>query len=113
MLIKNFKDVKPEPVTTAGATKTIIRWLLTKKDGANGYAMRLFEIEPGGFIPTHTHDFEQHEIFVLEGSAKVTTGAKEFRVKKGDAVLIPVGEPHSYTNDGKKPFKFICVIPVK
>jgi quercetin dioxygenase-like cupin family protein len=113
MIIKNFEDVKAEPVTTAGATKTTIRWLITKKDEANGYAMRLFEVEPGGGIPTHSHDFEQHEIFVLEGSAKVTVGEKEFSAKKGDAIFVPVGEPHSYINDGKEPFKFICVIPVK
>ncbi len=113
MIIKNFKDIKAEPVTTAGATKTTIRWLITKKDNASGYAMRMFEVEPGGVIPTHTHDFEQHEIFVLEGSAKVTAGEKEFRAKKGDAIFVPVGEPHSYINDGKEPFKFICVVPIK
>jgi|UniRef100_A0A7C6A9K4 quercetin dioxygenase-like cupin family protein len=113
MTIKHFKDVRPEPVTTAGATKTTIRWLITKKDGASGYAMRLFEIEPGGMIPSHTHDFEQHEIFVLEGTARVTSGGKEFRVNKGDVLFVPVGEAHSYINDGKEPFKFICVIPVK
>ena len=113
MIIKNFKDVKAEPVTTAGATKTTIRWLITKKDGANGYAMRLFEMEPGAVIPSHSHDFEQHEIFVLEGTAKVKSGDNEVVAKKGDVLFVPVGEPHSYINDGKEPFKFICVIPVK
>ena len=113
MIIKNFEDIKAEPVTTAGATKTTIRWLITKKDEASGYAMRMFEVERGGVIQIHTHDFEQHEIFVLEGSAKVIAGEKEFRAKKGDAIFVPVGEPHSYINDGKEPFKFICVIPVK
>ncbi|MDH5185927.1 MAG: cupin domain-containing protein [candidate division WOR-3 bacterium] len=113
MIIKHFEAIKAEPVTTAGATKTKIRWLITKADGATGYAMRVFEMEPGAVIPSHTHDFEQHEIFVLEGSAKVTSGGKEFRAKKGDAIFVPVGEAHSYINDGKKPFKFICVIPVK
>lgn len=113
MIIKNFEDIQAEPVTTAGATKTTIRWLITQKDGASGYAMRLFEIVPGGAIPTHTHNFEQHEIFVFQGSAKVTAGEKEFRVKKGDAIFVPVGEPHSYINDGEEPFRFICVIPIK
>ena len=113
MIIKNFKDIKAEPVTTAGATRTSIRWLITKNDGASGYAMRLFEVEPDGVIPTHSHDFEQHEIFVLEGTAKVKYGDKETIAKKGDALLVPVGEPHSYINDRKEPFKFICVIPIK
>ena len=44
-----------------------VRWLISKKDGAKRFAMRVFEIQPGGYTPLHQHDWE-HEAFVLEGS---------------------------------------------
>ncbi|GAI62378.1 unnamed protein product, partial [marine sediment metagenome] len=42
-LKKNYKEVKEEVVTKANSTKTTIRWLITKDDGALGYATRRFE----------------------------------------------------------------------
>jgi quercetin dioxygenase-like cupin family protein len=40
--------------------------------GAPNFVMRLFEIDPDGYSPFHTHAWE-HEVFVLEGEGTVLT----------------------------------------
>jgi quercetin dioxygenase-like cupin family protein len=54
------------------SSKVRIRKLITKHIGANNFVMRLFEIEPEGNTPLHTHPWE-HEVFILEGEGAVLT----------------------------------------
>ena len=73
--------------------------------------MRIFEIAPGGIIPLHNH-IEEHEIFVLNGKAKII-GDLGGIAKKDDVIFVPSNEPHGYDNtEGKDIFRFICVIPI-
>ncbi len=87
-----------------------IRWLITDKDGANNFAMRYFEMEPGTVIPEHHHPWE-HEIFVLKGKCRITEGEKEQIVDAGTAAFIRPNYPHSYKNVGKEKVVFLCLIP--
>jgi len=74
--------------------------------------MRHFDIKPGGIIPLHSHD-EEHEIFVLEGEAKVLGDMEGLVAKKDDVVFVPSNIPHGYDNtEGTQSFRFICVIPL-
>lgn len=99
-------------VTLADSKKTTMRWLVGKATGARTYAMRHFEIAPGGIIPLHSHD-EEHEIFILSGSAKILGGPEGIIAKKDDVMYVPPNAPHGYDNtDGKDTFAFICVIPL-
>ncbi len=65
-------EVKLEKMI-GGAHGTSVRWLITEKDGAEHFAMRLFEMNPGGQSPHHSHEWE-HEVFVLEGECLVVCG---------------------------------------
>jgi quercetin dioxygenase-like cupin family protein len=108
----NYKERKEEPVEFAGSKKTFLRWLIGRNTGAKTYAMRHFDIKPGGIIPLHTHE-EEHEIFVLEGEAKILGGETGAVAKKDDVVFVPSNLPHGYDNtEGKTSFRFICVIPL-
>jgi quercetin dioxygenase-like cupin family protein len=108
----NYKERTEEDVTLAGATKTTVRWLIGKRTGARTYAMRMFTMLPGGLVPLHSHS-EEHEIFVLQGQAKLLGGSQESIVRKDDVVFIPSDEEHGYDNtEGKENFRFICVIPL-
>ena len=112
MYVINFKEREQEEVTMAESEKTTVRWLIGRRSGAKTYAMRLFEIAPGGRIPLHQHD-EEHEIFILKGKAKVLGGSEETYARKDDVVFIPSNEEHGYDNtDSSEPFQFICVIPL-
>lgn len=107
----NFEDVKAE-ICEEGAKDTKIRWLITKKDGAENFAMRLFEIEPSGYTPWHRHDWE-HEVFILGGKGIAKTDEGEETFKKGDAFFIPPMEWHQFKNTGKEMLRFLCLIPYK
>lgn len=109
MKIFNYQDIEAEKVED-GALKLKIRWLITKEMGAENFAMRLIEMEPGGYSPLHQHPWE-HEIFILKGQGHVTGGKEERRFNDGDVILIPNGERHQLKNTGDNTVKFICLIP--
>ncbi len=111
MKVFNYRDVKSEKAE-AGAEKLKVRWLITKDTGAKNFAMRLFEMEPGGFSPLHNHPWE-HEVFILEGQGLVTGGGEKKRFKEGDVIFIPQNETHQLQNTGEKTAKFLCLIPYK
>jgi quercetin dioxygenase-like cupin family protein len=87
-----------------------IRWLISKRDGAKNFAMRLFEVAPGGNSPWHHHDWE-HEMFILEGEGVARKEDGEIEFHAGDAFFVPPGEWHNFINTGKKPLTFLCLIP--
>ncbi len=109
MKIFHYETVKAKDVE-GGASKTKMRLLITKEIGAANFAMRLFEMESGGFSPLHTHSWE-HEVFILEGEGLVFDGEKVASFKAGDVVFIPSDELRQFKNSGKKPLKFLCLIP--
>jgi quercetin dioxygenase-like cupin family protein len=111
MKITRSLDVPAEPVTTEGAQGVTIRWLITKEDGAPRFAMRLFEIAPGGRTPLHTHSNE-HEVFVLEGEGTVWREGGDAPLSPGSAVFVPGEERHCFRNAGDSVFRFLCLVPV-
>ena len=110
MKVYNYREVKAEK--PEGGEKIKIRWLITKETGAENFAMRLFEVEPGGFSPLHSHPWE-HEIFVLEGEGIVLGGGEKKPIGEGDVIFIPPNETHQLRNTGRKVMKFLCLIPYK
>lgn len=106
----HYTDVEAEDVDVEGAEDTKIRWLITKKDGAENFTMRLFDIDPGGHTPFHQHDWE-HEVFIVSGSGKLRykKGGEPF--KQGDVIFVPSGEWHQFLNTSNELLQFICVIP--
>lgn len=103
-------NITPENVAMAGSTQTTIRWLI-QKNQAPHFMMRKFEIQPGGQIGLHSHP-EEHEIYVLEGKARVFNDkGEEIIAEKDDFLFVPPNEGHGYENMGTEPFIFLCVIP--
>jgi quercetin dioxygenase-like cupin family protein len=112
MFKKNYLDIEEEKVTIAGSTGVTVRWLITKNDGATRYAMRRFEIQPGGKIELHSHP-EEHEIYVLSGKARVFNDeGYETTSVSGDILFIPPFKKHGYETLSNVPFIFLCVIPI-
>jgi len=69
MIKKNYEEVENKEATLTDGTpvKDVnVRWLIDSKDGANNFAMRMFEIEPNTKVPLHSH-WQDHEIFILNG----------------------------------------------
>ena len=95
-----------------GASKLKVRWLITKEMGAPNFAMRLFEMEPGGHSPLHTHPWE-HEAFVLKGEGVVVGEHGEERIAHGNVVFIAPNELHQFKNTGNTTLMFICIVPIR
>ncbi len=110
MKVAHYTQVANAPVTMEGAVGCQVRWLVDEAQGAPNFAMRQFEVAPGGYTPRHSHAYE-HEVFVLEGTGVVIEGAAEHPLKAGDFVLVTPDEVHQFRNTGSTPLKFLCMVP--
>ncbi len=110
MKIEHYKNIDLEQISdpnTKGVTKRV---LISAKDGAPNFTMRMFHVEPGGYTFHHSHNFE-HEVFIVEGKGEVVTsdGIKPF--EEGFTIFVKPGEKHQFRNTGKTQMTFLCSIP--
>jgi quercetin dioxygenase-like cupin family protein len=108
--VAHYEEVTQVPVTMEGSSGCQVRWLVDESTGAPNFAMRQFEVAPGGYTPRHSHPYE-HEVFVLEGQGTVLAGDKEHPLEPGKFVLVTPGEVHQFRNTGSVPLKFLCLVP--
>ncbi|UCC66492.1 MAG: cupin domain-containing protein [Deltaproteobacteria bacterium] len=112
MEIRHYTDVELEDVDRTGFQGVKARYVITEKEGAPHFAMRVFEFEPGGHTSLHQHP-EEHEIFILEGEGiAVNEKGEEFKLGPGHTLYIPPHEPHQIKNVSGRLMKFICLIPL-
>jgi quercetin dioxygenase-like cupin family protein len=111
MKIIHFEEIRADPVEMEEARDVTIRWLIAKEDGAPHFAMRLFDIQPGGQTPLHIHEGE-HEVFIVSGTGAVWREGEEVPVKAGTAIFVPPGEKHCFLNKGPDVLRFLCIVPV-
>jgi quercetin dioxygenase-like cupin family protein len=110
--VVHYRDVPIEEIVEEGAKGIQVRWLISKSDGAENFAMRFFEVEPGGYTPHHSHDWE-HEVFILSGEGVVVCEGEEREIREGYVVFVPPGAKHCFKNTGKERLIFLCLIPHK
>lgn len=106
----HYTDVEAEIPDEDGVVDVTIRWLITKKDGAKNFAMRLFEVQPAGHTPSHRHKWE-HEVFIVKGSGELRTPDTTYKFKQGDFLFVEPMKTHQFVNTGDNILQFICVIP--
>ncbi|MCK4482109.1 cupin domain-containing protein [Candidatus Bathyarchaeota archaeon] len=109
MEILHYQDVDAQDAGE-GTSKLSVRWLITKEMGAENFAMRIFEMEPEGCSPFHSHPWE-HEVFILEGEGILIGKETERKFEPGDVIFIPSDEKHQFKNNSQKTVKFLCLIP--
>jgi len=112
MKVTDYHKVPAEAVEMDEAKGVKVRWLISDKDNAKNFAMRLFEVQPGGYSPYHIHDWE-HEVFVLEGEGEAKIDEKSYSIKKDSVVFVEPGQEHTFKNTGDSLLKFLCLIPYK
>jgi quercetin dioxygenase-like cupin family protein len=115
MLIRKPKDIQARPMDMPGASGVTMRLMVGRDDGAPNFAMRLFEVAPGGHTPRHEHNYE-HEILILEGLAAVGTSddpSQDTSAQAGDVLFIPANQTHQFRNTGPGVLKFMCLVPTQ
>lgn len=110
MKVNHHQSVPAKPVDMEGAHGCTVRWLLGQADGTPTFAMREFEVAPGGYTPRHSHDYE-HEVFVLAGDGVVLENDKPHKLTAGDVIFVQPNEVHQFRNTGTQPMRFLCLIP--
>jgi quercetin dioxygenase-like cupin family protein len=112
MKIANLSQIPLEKVEMPGAVGCAYRVAISARDGAPTFAMRVFEVAPGGNTPLHQHPYE-HEVFILDGAGTIWREGNEVSIKPGDVLFIPADEQHQFKNTTGKPFQFMCLIPAE
>lgn len=110
MKVVHYENIPAKTVEMEGADACRMRLLVGDPDGAPNFAMRQFEVAPGGHTPRHFHDYE-HEVFVLEGTGVVLENDIEHKLAAGDVIFVKPNEVHQFRNTGPGPLKFLCLIP--
>jgi quercetin dioxygenase-like cupin family protein len=110
MKVNHFTETESKSVEMEGSHGCTVRWLVSESDGAPNFAMRRFEVAPGGFTPRHSHPYE-HEVYVLEGEGEVFEGNRAHPLRAGVVVLVKPDEVHQFRNTGPTPLKFLCLAP--
>lgn len=103
--VKNYDEIEKIPMEGGAA----IRWLITHRDGAPNFSMRLINVPAGQNTPFHSHNYE-HEIYVIEGEMEATIGNEKFHASEDNFVYIPPNEHHGMR--AIRDLKIICVVPV-
>lgn len=111
MKIIRKEDMEPKIPQMEGIKGVKLRALITDKDGAKNFALRVFDVEPGGNTPFHTHAWE-HEVYILSGSGKIQRENDSVDITADTAAYIEPDEKHSFVA-GDDGLSFICVVPVE
>ncbi|MDY0151174.1 MAG: cupin domain-containing protein [Candidatus Cloacimonas sp.] len=110
MKVIHYDQVELEPVYAEGAEGAEIRWLIAQRDGAPNFAMRMFEVSPGGHTPFHQHEWE-HELYVLAGKGALVLENGETPFGVNDVMYVDPNMMHAFKNTGEETLKFLCMIP--
>jgi quercetin dioxygenase-like cupin family protein len=108
MKIRKWTDVPAQQAE--GLEGVTVRWVITQKDGAPHFAMRVFDVQAGRSTPYHKHWWE-HEVYVLDGAGVAVQEGGETPITGGSVILVQGNEMHQFRNTGEGVLRFICLIP--
>jgi mannose-6-phosphate isomerase-like protein (cupin superfamily) len=88
--------------------------MVIKEDGSNSRGNLMvaeMSISPDFAAPLqHLHRAHEEAWYVLDGEVEFVSGTRVRRVGAGDWVLVPVGVPHTFSNPGDVPARFLTVM---
>lgn len=102
MKVSKVKDTPPKE----GHSGSVMREVITDRDGAPNFAMRVIEVKSGASTPSHSHGWE-HEVLVLSGRARVKGEKGEVEIAKDSVIYIPPNEHHCFETIGDEPLRFV------
>src|SRR5262245_20454354 len=101
---------KPAEGRTVAVVGDVYRFLATGEDTAGKYALWEAIVLPGGGPPPHVHSREEEGFYVLEGEITFTVNGERVVATAGTFANMPVGTPHSFKNESKKPAKMLISV---
>jgi putative monooxygenase len=86
-----------------------IELLNPQTSGSKKISMATILINPGKESIKHFHKEMEEMYYIIDGKGEVVIDGVEYEVKKGCAILLPIGSKHQVKNTGKSILKFISV----
>lgn len=85
-------------------TGSVVSRQITKAQAGN---VTLFAFDAGQELSEHTAPFDALA-HVVDGEAQIIISGKSFRLKAGDAIIMPANEPHAVKANGQ--FKMLLTM---
>jgi S-methyl-1-thioxylulose 5-phosphate methylthiotransferase len=103
-----WQGIEPRPYKERGGFEGITRYVLGDQLPA-AFALRYFELEPGGYssLEKHAHI---HLVIALRGVGKALVGDTVLDLQPFDALYVPPMTAHRWINEGTEPFGFLCPV---
>src|SRR5437762_3315605 len=101
---------KPSEGRTVAVVGDVYRFLTTGEETNGKYAMLEAIVPPGGGPPPHVHSREEESFYVLEGEITFRIGDERLVASAGMFANMPVGMPHSFKNESRKPAKMLISV---
>ena len=73
------------------------------------FKIKRISVPPGKRLSLQMHHHRSEHWVVVEGTAKVTVGKKEYLVPSGESTFVPAGVKHRLENPGILPLEMIEV----
>jgi quercetin dioxygenase-like cupin family protein len=109
-VIGHLGSVEGQPLSGEGIESVVKRLLVGPADGWQGWALRLFELAPGGHTPRHRHPWP-HIDYVTAGHGILHIDGADNAIETGSFAYVPAGATHQFSNAGDDTFAFLCIVP--
>jgi quercetin dioxygenase-like cupin family protein len=83
---------------------SVVSRQITKAEAGN---VTLFAFDEGQELSEHTAPFDAL-VHIVEGEAEIIISGKSFRLKSGEAIIMPANEPHAVKAAGQ--FKMLLTM---
>jgi len=110
MIVSHIRDVMGEKIENPKVKGVLKKVLVSPKEGWEGYVMRVFELDAGGYSPKHTHPWP-HINYILKGKGILHLDGKDYDIEEGSFAYIPGNKIHTFSNTGEEKLSFICIVP--
>lgn len=110
MPVKKYAELKAIKVEMDGVKDVVKKVPIGKAEGWEQNTLRTFTIAPGGFTPSHKHDWE-HVNYIIRGKGQLEINGVAHQLNEKDFAFVPPNAHHQFSNPYDEDFEFICVVP--
>jgi quercetin dioxygenase-like cupin family protein len=109
-VVGNKAGLDARPMAGDGIEGVVKRVLVSPEQGWDGWVMRLFDVDPGGHTPKHSHDWP-HINFVASGNGVLFLDGEEHALTPGSYAFVPSNHEHQFRAAPDAPLSFVCIVP--
>lgn len=110
MVVGNTKELASKVIESYQVQGVTMKVLVSPQEGWEGHVMRVFEVEPQGFTPKHSHPWP-HINYIIKGHGELMIAGKVTTITPGSYAYVPVDTEHQFRNVGTETLEFICIVP--